>query len=119
MGAIHATKTALEKGIETISPFQSVRAAAQEFCSLSAVVSSTHMSDTCPSTCRYKKRTQTNHWNLFLVDMGTLSCRVSMLCPSAHMNKKDHKCVYTQKVAETKAVSRYPVPCLKTASKNH
>ena len=52
---------------------------------------------------------------MFLVDMGTLSCRVSMWCPSAHMKEKDHKCVYTQKVAETKAVSRYLVPCLKTA----
>ena len=51
-----------------------------------------------------------------LVDMGTLTCRVSMLCLSAHMHKEDH-IVSTHNLGKNKkAVSRYPVPCLRNSS---
>ena len=55
-----------------------------------------------------------NHWNL-PVDVGTLSCRVSMMYLGVHMQEnKDHLCHYTT-VAKLMAVSRYPVPCLKNS----
>ncbi len=64
------------------------------------------------------KEDPSNHWNL-PVDMGTLSGRVSMLCLWVHMQKirplvSKHICG-----KDKIAVSRYPVPGLKTASKNH
>ena len=70
------------------SPLQSVKTAIHELYTLSAVVGITYKSDTCPLTVVNTKIPQTHHWNLFPVDWGTLSCRVSMLCPSAHMSKK-------------------------------
>ncbi len=51
MGAMHATKTALKVGIETIAPFPSVRAVVHELDTLSAALSFTHKPATCPLTC--------------------------------------------------------------------
>jgi hypothetical protein len=60
-----------------------------------------------------------NHWNL-PVDVGTLSCRVSMMYLEVHMRKQRPLVSIHNCGRNTMAVSRYPVLCLKkTAPTNH
>ena len=75
-------------------PLKSVKTVVNELYTQSAVLSFTHKPEACPSTWKQRK-TQTRHWNL-LVDMGTLSGRVSMLCLKVHMQKIKTTCVHTQ-----------------------
>ena len=88
---IHATKATLKKRGVRRYPLvvrQSSRTGAMHS------VSCCEFHSQVPSTWKQRK-TQMNHWNL-PVDVGTLSCRVSMMYLGVHMQKTKTICVYTQ-----------------------
>ncbi len=60
------------------------------------------------------KKTQTHHWNL-PVDLGKLSCRVSMLFLCMHMQGIKTTCVYAQLWQKQSTVNKYPVLCLRNS----
>ncbi len=103
MHVVHAAKTASKrdpkKGDRDDTPLQVVGADVHDLFTLSAIVSSTHKPDTFLLTCGHKKDPNPSLRTcslLIKVHSARLS-RVSMLYLSAHMHKKDHKCVYMRK----------------------